>query len=66
MSAPSLSAAARRAPERAVLFYAAAGDLVADLIRVNGFEPARVAAWTSPSASRCSAICTNTAAWVGS
>ncbi len=46
LSAPSLAAAARREPERAVLFYAAddaaAGDLVADLIRVGGFEPVRV------------------------
>ena len=46
LSAPTLSAAARQEPERAVLFYAtddaAAGDLVADLIRVDGFEPVRV------------------------
>ena len=46
LSAGSLSAAARREPERAVLFYAAdddaAGDVVADLIRVGGFEPVRV------------------------
>jgi predicted dinucleotide-binding enzyme len=46
LSAPSLSAAARREPERAVLFYAAdddaAGDLVADLIRTAGFDPVRV------------------------
>ena len=46
LSAPTLSAAARREPERAVLFYAAddaaAGDLVADLIRASGFEPVRV------------------------
>ena len=46
LSAPSLSAAAWREPERAVLFYAAddaaAGDLVADLIRASGFEPVRV------------------------
>ena len=46
LSAPTLSAAARREPERAVLFYAAddaaAGDLVADLIRAGGFEPVRV------------------------
>ncbi len=43
LSAGSLSSAARREPERAVLFYAAdddaAGDLVADLIRASGFEP---------------------------
>jgi predicted dinucleotide-binding enzyme len=42
----TLSAAARREPERAVQFYAAddaaAGDLVADLIRVGGYEPVRV------------------------
>jgi 8-hydroxy-5-deazaflavin:NADPH oxidoreductase len=46
LSAPTLAAAARREPERAVLFYAAddgaAGDLVADLIRVGGYEPVRV------------------------
>jgi len=46
LSAPTLSAAARREPERAVLFYAAdddaAGDLVAGLIRVGGYEPVRV------------------------
>jgi len=46
LSAPTLSAAARREPERAVQFYAtddaAAGDLVADLIRADGFEPVRV------------------------
>jgi predicted dinucleotide-binding enzyme len=46
LSAPSLSAAAWREPERAVLFYAAdnddAGDLVADLIRAGGFEPVKV------------------------
>jgi predicted dinucleotide-binding enzyme len=46
LSAPTLSAAARREPERAVQFYAAddaaAGDLVADLIRVGGYEPVRV------------------------
>jgi 8-hydroxy-5-deazaflavin:NADPH oxidoreductase len=46
LSAPTLSSAARREPERAVQFYAAdddaAGDLVADLIRVDGYEPVRV------------------------
>jgi predicted dinucleotide-binding enzyme len=46
LSADTLSAAARREPERAVLFYAAdddaAGDLVADLIRIGGYEPVRV------------------------
>jgi predicted dinucleotide-binding enzyme len=46
LSAPSLAAAAWREPERAVQFYAAddaaAGDLVADLIRADGFEPVRV------------------------
>jgi 8-hydroxy-5-deazaflavin:NADPH oxidoreductase len=46
LSAPTLSAAARREPERAVQFYATddddAGDLVADLIRADGFEPVRV------------------------
>jgi predicted dinucleotide-binding enzyme len=46
LSAPSLSAAARREPERAVQFYAAdddaAGDLVADLIRTGGFDPVKV------------------------
>jgi predicted dinucleotide-binding enzyme len=46
LSAPTLAAAARREPERAVQFYAAddaaAGDLVAELIRADGFEPVRV------------------------
>ena len=46
LSAPTLSAAARREPERAVEFYAAddaaAGDLVAELIRTGGYEPVRV------------------------
>jgi predicted dinucleotide-binding enzyme len=46
LSADSLSAAQRREPERAVLFYAAddaaAGELVADLIRTAGYEPVRV------------------------
>jgi 8-hydroxy-5-deazaflavin:NADPH oxidoreductase len=46
LSAPTLAAAARREPERAVQFYAAdddaAGDLVADLIRAGGYEPVRV------------------------
>ena len=46
LSAPSLSAAARQQPERAVLFYAAddaaAGDLVAELIRSAGFDPVPV------------------------
>jgi 8-hydroxy-5-deazaflavin:NADPH oxidoreductase len=46
LSADSLSAAACRKPERAVLFYAAdddaAGEEVADLIRIAGYEPVRV------------------------
>jgi 8-hydroxy-5-deazaflavin:NADPH oxidoreductase len=46
LSAPTLSAASRRTPDRVVLFYAAdddaAGDLVADLIRAAGFEPVSV------------------------
>ena len=46
LSGGSLAAVARREPERAVLFYAAAdaaaGDLVADLIRTAGYEPVRV------------------------
>ena len=46
LSADTLSASARREPERAVLFYAAdddaAGGLVADLIRIGGYEPVRV------------------------
>jgi 8-hydroxy-5-deazaflavin:NADPH oxidoreductase len=46
LSAPTLSAAARREPERAVQFYAAddaaAGDLVAELIRAGGYEPVPV------------------------
>jgi 8-hydroxy-5-deazaflavin:NADPH oxidoreductase len=45
LSAPSLAAATRREPDRAVLFYAAdddaAGDLVAELIRAGGFDPVR-------------------------
>jgi 8-hydroxy-5-deazaflavin:NADPH oxidoreductase len=40
------AAAARREPDRAVLFYAAddeaAGDLAADLIRTAGYEPVRI------------------------
>ncbi len=46
LSAPTLEAAAWREPERAVLFYAsddaAAGDLVAELIRAGGYDPVRV------------------------
>jgi 8-hydroxy-5-deazaflavin:NADPH oxidoreductase len=46
LSAPTLEAAAWREPERAVLFYAAddaaAGDLVAELIRAGGYNPVRV------------------------
>jgi 8-hydroxy-5-deazaflavin:NADPH oxidoreductase len=46
LSAPTLSAAAWREPERVVQFYAtddeAAGELVADLIRADGYEPVRV------------------------
>jgi 8-hydroxy-5-deazaflavin:NADPH oxidoreductase len=46
LSAPSLAAAARREPDRAVLFYAtddeAAGDLAGGLIRAAGFDPVRV------------------------
>jgi 8-hydroxy-5-deazaflavin:NADPH oxidoreductase len=46
LSAPTLAAATRQEPERAVQFYAtddaAAGDLVADLIRAGGYEPVRV------------------------
>jgi 8-hydroxy-5-deazaflavin:NADPH oxidoreductase len=46
LSADTLSASARREPELAVLFYAAddddAGDLVAELIRIGGYEPVRV------------------------
>jgi hypothetical protein len=46
LSVPTLAAAARREPERAVQFYAAddaaAGDLVAELIRADGYEPVRV------------------------
>jgi predicted dinucleotide-binding enzyme len=46
LSAPTLAAAARREPDRAVLFYAAdddtAGDLVAGLIQVSGYDPVRV------------------------
>jgi 8-hydroxy-5-deazaflavin:NADPH oxidoreductase len=43
LSAPTLAAAAWREPERAVQFYATdddgAGDLVAELIRADGYEP---------------------------
>jgi predicted dinucleotide-binding enzyme len=46
LSAPTLAAAAWREPERAVQFYAAddgaAGDLAAELIRADGFEPVRL------------------------
>jgi predicted dinucleotide-binding enzyme len=42
LSAPTLSAAAWREPERAVQFYAADGDLVAELIRAGGYEPVRI------------------------
>jgi 8-hydroxy-5-deazaflavin:NADPH oxidoreductase len=46
LSAATLAAAARREPERAVQFYAAddaaAGDLVAELIRAGGYEPVSV------------------------
>jgi len=46
LSAPSLAAAARREPDRTVLFYAAdddaAGDLAAGLIKAAGFDPVRV------------------------
>ncbi len=46
LSAPTLAGTAWREPERVVQFYAAddnaAGDLVAELIRVGGFEPVRV------------------------
>jgi predicted dinucleotide-binding enzyme len=46
LSADTLSAVARREPERAVLFYAAdddaAGEEVAHLIRTAGYEPVRV------------------------
>ena len=45
LSGGSLAAVARQEPERAVLFYAAdaaaAGDLVAELIRTAGYEPVR-------------------------
>jgi predicted dinucleotide-binding enzyme len=46
LSAPTLASAARRQPDRAVQFYAAddaaAGDLVAELIRTGGYDPVRV------------------------
>jgi predicted dinucleotide-binding enzyme len=46
LSAPTLATAARQEPERAVQFYAAddtaAGDLVAELIRVGGYEPVSI------------------------
>jgi 8-hydroxy-5-deazaflavin:NADPH oxidoreductase len=46
LSAPTLAAAARREPERAVLFYAAdddaAGALAAELIWAGGYDPVLV------------------------
>ena len=46
LSADSLTTAARRTPERAVLFYATddagAGDTVARLITAAGFDPVKV------------------------
>jgi predicted dinucleotide-binding enzyme len=46
LSGGSLAAVARQEPERAVLFYAAddaaAGDLVAELIRTAGYDPVPV------------------------
>jgi 8-hydroxy-5-deazaflavin:NADPH oxidoreductase len=46
LSAPTLGTAAWRQPERAVQFYAAddaaAGDLVAGLIRAGGYEPVAI------------------------
>jgi len=46
LSGGSLAAVARQEPDRAVLFYAAddaaAGDLVAELIRTAGYEPVLV------------------------
>ena len=46
LSAGTLAAAARQEPDRAVEFYAAdddaAGEEVADLIRIGGYEPVRV------------------------
>jgi 8-hydroxy-5-deazaflavin:NADPH oxidoreductase len=46
LSAGTLSAASRQKPERAVQFYAtdddAAGNVVAELIRADGYEPVRV------------------------
>jgi predicted dinucleotide-binding enzyme len=46
LSADSLASASRRAPERAVLFYATddatAGDAVARLITAAGFDPVKV------------------------
>jgi predicted dinucleotide-binding enzyme len=46
LSAPTLAAAARQEPDRAVLFYAAdddaAGGLVAGLIEASGYDPVRV------------------------
>jgi predicted dinucleotide-binding enzyme len=70
LSATSLSAAARREPERAVLFYAAgddaAGDLVADLIRIGGYEPVRVGGLDQSIRLEVPVTCTNTAPWVES
>ena len=48
LSADTLATAAWREPERAVQFYAtdddSAGELVAELIRADGYEPVRVGA----------------------
>jgi predicted dinucleotide-binding enzyme len=69
LPAGSLSSAARRGAERAVVFYAAddgaAGGLVADLIRAGGFDPVRVGGLDSASAPGCPAACTSTVPWAG-
>ena len=70
LSAGTLAAAARQEPDRAVEFYAADDDAAGDLVgRPDPRGRLRTGPrgdWTSPSASRCSATCTNSAASAGS
>ena len=65
LSAPTLAAAARREPERAVEFYAAdddaAGDLVAELIGAGGYEPVRVGGLDQSIRIEMFGTCTSTA-----
>ena len=69
LSAGTLAAAARQEPDRAVEFYAADDDAAGDLVALTARAATNRSAWgdwTSPSASRCSATCTNSAALAGS